>query len=35
MRVMTSDGKVSEDDAAGALNWLADNARLPAASRSC
>ncbi len=25
MRVMNSDGKVSEDDAAAALNWLADN----------
>jgi subtilisin family serine protease len=25
MRVMNRDGKVSEDDVAGALNWLADN----------
>ncbi|HXS62773.1 MAG TPA: S8 family serine peptidase [Streptosporangiaceae bacterium] len=29
MRVMSSDGKVREDDAASALTWLADNPGLP------
>jgi subtilisin family serine protease len=29
MRVMNSEGKVSEDDAASALSWLADNPGLP------
>lgn len=29
MRVMTSAGKVSEDDAAAALTWLADNPETP------
>ncbi len=29
MRVMNSEGKVREDDAARALSWLADNPGLP------